>query len=391
MTKVFEKFWDCKQCGHKHIRGGMVDCPSCGKTRGSDTIFYKDSSNMVYLNDEEGQEIIKHGRDWECSYCHSMNKGTDIICSNCGASKSENNGTYGYIENKSKDNKNNVVISYDLPVTDNNLNYSEKNDTIPPSINIREDQNNSSNNNNLIDFIKNFRYNFIVGGIALAIILFVISLFIPRWYDFNVTNKNWERNIVIQEYVPVKKNGWTVPTGGRVYNKVWEYKTQNKIKVGTKAVEETYQSYEKVGSHTEYYEVDLGNGYGKEVSKTVDDYDYVTHTRTVYEDVYEYEDVYDWKYYYEIDEWVYARTETANGSGDICYWPEYILAENERVNSQKESLCVLGTVDNKSKKYYINDTLYKTLQENKTYKVKVVLGNITEIDTGRDKVLFEFE
>lgn len=389
MTKVFEKFWDCKQCGHKHIRGGMVDCPSCGKTRGSDTIFYKDSSNMVYLNDEEGQEIIKQGRDWECSYCHSMNKGTDIICSNCGASKSENNGTYDYIENKSKDNKNNVVTSNDLPVTDNNLNYSEKNDTIPPSINTREDQNNS--NNNLIDFIKNFRYNFIVGGIALAIILFVISLFIPRWYDFNVTNKNWERNIVIQEYVPVKKNGWTVPTGGRVYNKVWEYKTQNKIKVGTKAVEETYQSYEKVGSHTEYYEVDLGNGYGKEVSKTVDDYDYVTHTRTVYEDVYEYEDVYDWKYYYEIDEWVYARTETANGSGDIRYWPEYVLADNERVNSQKESLCVLGTVDNKSKKYYINDTLYKTLQENKTYKVKVVLGNITEINTGTDKVLFEFE
>lgn len=389
MTKVFEKFWDCKQCGNKHIRGGIIDCPSCGKTRSSDTIFYKDESNTVYLNDEDGQKIIKQGRDWECSYCYSMNKGTDTDCINCGASKLENNGTYDYIEKTLIDSRDNTVISDNINIIDDDLNSSEKNDSIPSSINKREDQNNS--NNNLIDFITNFRYNFIIGGIVLAVILFLIYLFTPKWYDFNVTNKSWERNIDIQEYIPVKKNGWTVPTGGRVYNKVWEYKTQNKIKVGTKAVEETYQSYEKVGSHTEYSEVDLGNGYGKKVSKTVDDYDYVTHTRTVYEDVYEYEDVYDWKYYYEIDEWVYARTEKAKGNGDIRYWPEYVLEDNERVNSQKETLCILGTVGEEQRKFYISDSLYRTLKENKTYRIKVFLGNITEIDTGTAKLLFEFE
>lgn len=389
MTKVFEKFWDCKQCGHKHIRGGIMECPSCGKTRCSDTIFYKDTSNAAYLNDDEGKKIIKQGKDWDCSYCHSMNKGTDILCSNCGASKLENKGTYNYIE-KNLQKNNNAVILGDRDIIDDDLIPSEKNDTIPSSINNREDQNNS-NNNNLIDFITKFRYNFIIGGIVLAIILFLIYLFTPRWYNLNVTNKNWERYIDIQEYIPVKKNGWTVPNGGRVYDKVWKYKTQNKIKVGTKAVEETYQSYEKVGSHIEIEEVDYGNGYGGEVSKTVDDYDYVTHTRTVYEDVYEYEDVYDWMYYYEIDEWVYARTEQVKGNGDIRYWPEYVLGENERVSSKKESLYILGIVEGESRKFYIGEPLYKALKENKNYRVKVFLGNITEIDTGTEKLFFEFK
>lgn len=379
MVKVFEKFWDCKQCGNKHIRGGIVDCPSCGKTRDSDTIFYKDNSNTVYLNDEDGQKIIEQGRDWECSYCHSMNKGTDTLCSNCGASKSENKGTYHYIEEKSQDNKNN-----DRDVTENNLTSSKKNDTIPPNIYKCEDQNNS--NNNLIDFVRKFWYDFLIGGIGLAIIIFLVYLSIPKWYDFNITAKNWERNVVIQHYIPVEESDWQVPSGGRVYDKQWEFRTTNKIKIGTEAVKETYQSYEKVGSHVEIKEVDYGNGFGGKVSKTVDDYDYVIRTRTVYEDVYKYEDVYDWKYYYEIDKWVYARTETSSGVGDIRYWPEYVLAENERVDSQKESLCVLGTVGEKLRKYNINDTLYDILQENTTYKVKVVLGNITEIDTGVDKV-----
>ena len=123
------------------------------------------------------------------------------------------------------------------------------------------------------------------------------------------------------------------------------------------------------------------------------------YTEEVQEPVYRSEPVYDTKYYYDIERWVYDRTDTASGSYDIntyskvikkCgsnenipYWPEQNLLSNERNGTQTEVYTVtchnVNDKNNSSKTYDIPFSLWKKVEPNMVMDVVIYLGKITEI------------
>lgn len=375
---VYEKFWDCKQCGHKHIRGGIINCPCCGKTRGSDTIFYKDENNMNYLDEDEGQIIRNQGRDWDCAYCHSMNKGSDNVCINCGAERKESLGSYDYLRQN------------EYECSDSFLENNKEENTVEKEITEKDstEKKSETENNNILNYLYLHKYTSLLGLLSAVAIFMFIYLLIPKWNTLTVLEKSWQTNIEIQQYIPVKESGWSVPAGGRVYDKKWEFKKWDKEYSHTEQVLEEHKVYEKVGSHKEIQEVDLGNGYSDAKIVEVEDYDWVTYKYTVYRAVYNDVKVYDWKYYYEIDKWVYARTEQCKGTGNERVWPEYSLAPNERVYKEYEEFIVRGEVDEKEIKYLISSDVYESLDVKHTYEVYMSIGNIIKIRLDGKKVAF---
>ncbi len=161
---------------------------------------------------------------------------------------------------------------------------------------------------------------------SIAVLLAILSLFaifIPKTKTITVTEKHWQYDIEIEENKLVEESDWSVPTD---------------------AVEVLRQQRE------------------------IHHYDHVLD-----------HPVYQTKYYYTIWRWVYNRTETASGINNDPYWPEYTLAEKERVGKQTKDYSVKGMVKNKEKTYSCSEEIWNALPLNQSASVKVSAGNITEI------------
>ena len=58
MGRIIEGFWDCKYCNTKGIRGGIRECPNCGKARDEDTVFYLDLEKKHYVPKEQEKNML---------------------------------------------------------------------------------------------------------------------------------------------------------------------------------------------------------------------------------------------------------------------------------------------------------------------------------------------
>lgn len=133
------------------------------------------------------------------------------------------------------------------------------------------------------------------------------------------------------------------------------------------------------GYDTYYSYHDNGNGSFEEVEHQTPRYRTEYYTETEQRPVYRDDPVYQTKYYYTIWRWVYNRTETASGINNEPYWPEYTLAEKERVGEQTKDYSVKGMVKNKEKTYSCSEEIWNILTINKTFQIKTSVGVITEI------------
>ena len=92
-----EGLWDCAFCGQVGIKARYDTCPSCGKPRGIENVFYlPDDIKAATLTKEEAQRT-SNGPDWLCEYCGSYNRSDLSICEKCGSDKSESKKNYGTI------------------------------------------------------------------------------------------------------------------------------------------------------------------------------------------------------------------------------------------------------------------------------------------------------
>jgi len=147
-------------------------------------------------------------------------------------------------------------------------------------------------------FMEDTMYRVKVIACILAPIIIVYLLIAAFTYKKTMTaeliSTTWERTMLIQRYQTVDENAWSVPDGGRVYDRKWEYKRS-----------ERYKS----GSHTETYSCGTAS-HPKTCTRTINDYS----TRRIY----------DWKYYYYIDKWnnhKVIKTSGAVNDRELIQWP----------------------------------------------------------------------
>lgn len=205
--------------------------------------------------------------------------------------------------------------------------------------------------------------------------MFLISIFTPKTYDVTIEHKTWERDVTIQELITFDENDWYVPVGGRVYDERQEVRDTEKVIIGYETVENKVPREEF--DHYEYKYYDNGDGTFDEEKNAV----YNTVYDIEYEKVPIYDDVpiYDTKYYYKIDRWCYARTETASGTTDNPYWPEFELANKEREYGKSEKYQIYFIADKHAYSKRVSYEEWQSYQLGDEIQITVVAGIVTEV------------
>lgn len=337
--KKFEALWDCKYCGAKGIGGLTKHCPNCGHPQDKGIIFYK-GEKKNYL-DEDTAAQYGQGADWTCSYCGSLNRVNHKFCTNCGAPKEETSGDYFENEKKIKEKeqkKEQERMQHQQPAPKPAKNSG--------------------------GVMKKF-FPLLLIILAAGLLFSIFSK--PKNANVQIADKSWERSVEVEAMQTVQQSDWNVPDGGRVYDQRREI--HHYQQVVDHYEERSREVAVRVYDGEDYYTVDVNNGDGTFTEETRSRPRYRTEYQTEYYDapVYRDEPVYQTKYYYDLDIWPVARTETTSGKDDEPYWPELSLRENEREGASHEVYSI--EVEELQKKNTANKTF--TLPQDEWEKLKI--------------------
>lgn len=356
MGRIIEGFWDCKYCNTKGIRGGIRECPNCGKARDEDTVFYLDLEKKHYVPKEQ-EKNINRNPDWVCAYCNQLNSDNDKFCVDCGASRTEQN--LNYFENREK-----------------KIN-EEKEELLQEKMN---DQESNHHIVNPFSKLNSFIFsNLVAILITLAVIIGlsgIIYLLIPKKQEITITEMSWQRSIDIERYQTVEESDWYLPSGARLQYSQKEFSHYEQVldhyETKTKKV-----AHERISGYEDYVSGyrDLGNGYFEEIVSSRPVYETYYEDETYQEPVYRDEPVYRTKYYYEIDKWVYERSVKTNGTDKTPYWGNVTLASDEKVSIRSEKYYITGlNKKNKSSNILLSFEDWNSVEVGQTVKLKVSLG-----------------
>jgi hypothetical protein len=352
--KIVMGYWDCPSCGSKGIPGTTYDCPNCGRQRGKETKFYMKSGPVEYV---AGHKVV--GADWYCEYCGALNSAGKTVCENCGSPKSESKDDYFSLKNPPKPKQ--------------------------PEPSVHKATAPSFDPLSIIHKVKqsSLAIKLIAGIILLIIVSNLISSFIskPRDYAYDVKELTWENSIEIEEYKTFRESDWYLPNGARLVDTNWEIRTYESVLDHYETVTRSRQVPD--GGHYETSYSDNGDGTFTEESTYVTDY-----TTEYYEEdepVYRQEPVYDTKYYYDIDRWVYERTETTTGKDKNPYWADITLNDKERESGRDSKYTMTGIRHyrsffkdrTKEETYEIQESWWKQIQNGQTLNITVEKGRVT--------------
>ena len=391
MGRIIEGVWDCAYCGSTKIRGKLRVCPVCSRQRDDNIKFYLDDPTN-YVSDEEAKNISRNP-DWLCKYCGALNDDNINECHECGADRFGDEKNYFEIlaekdANKAKSFKNELLDDLadglDIDFTaEPNVEY-----VMPPSVDdikattdlySRMDRLNKPSKPSIST--QKIAKIGIVSAITFIIVAMLIWIFAPKTADVTVTDFLWERSINIEEYVTVEREGWSLPSDGRLLDKQWEFKEYIQVLDHYETKTRTYT--EQVIDHYETVITghrDMGNGYFEEITSSQPVYKTETRTETYEEPVYRTELVYDWKYYYEIDIWQHLRYDTSSGSDKEPYWNEQELKDLQRENGRTEKYTVYVLTDkDKEKSYTFDLNIWLNLDKGDKIKVKTHFDGRAEL------------
>lgn len=393
MSNLVMMYWSCPYCNSKNIEGSKRECPHCGRPRGDGTRFYFKDDTRERISDEEAANVSREP-DWYCSFCNSLNSAKDLTCRSCGSSKIASEMNYFEMKEKEereareKENEHSSIYDagdYGYDDEDDydkeNYNYENSSDAVTRTYD-DESQFYIGPKEKPPTALKVLLQNKVVlySMIAFFIISFFVFLLTPKSQTISVTSHEWEKQISIEQLNTYEESSFNLPVGARVHDTRWEIESYVQVLDHYETKTRTVTDYVQTGSHTETDYVDLGNGYAEAVTRTVPDYEYVSRTETYEDPVYRSEPIYGTKYYYEIDRWEHSRYVNSKGGGIDDYWPEVTLtSEKEREGNHNESFTINALKKNKEKVYTSDRDIWITLEDGKTYKVKISLGKITEI------------
>lgn len=353
MGRLIEGFWICKYCNTK-VRGGLRECPKCGKARDENTRFDLDIGKLNYVPEEEAIHINRKP-DWVCNYCNQLNSADDLTCASCGASRTKDN--LDYFENKKKQEEDELESNFS-----SNIDYSTTRNSFWTM---------------LLDFFSSNIQIILISIVSLFMLCGLIYLISPKEQEITIQEFSWQRCIDIQRYQTVEESDWSLPSDARLqfsrkefshYEKVldhYETKTREVAKEHLIGYEEYVSGYR-----------DLGNGYFEEITSSKPIYETYYETETYNEPVYRDEAVYRTKYYYEIDKWLYERSVKTSGNDKEPYWGEVILDSDERVYYEGESFFIMGlNKKEETKTISLSYEDWDSLELGQTVKLKVSLGH----------------
>lgn len=343
MGKTVMGYWDCAFCDTKGIPGTERNCPNCGSPRDKDVKFYMKEGPVTYLTEEETQKKGK-GEDWLCSSCGALNSALVTVCPSCGNIRSADDD--GYFESRKKEEEKQRQRELD-----------------------RQPKSSGGGKGKLIGIV-----------IAAVVIIAIIAGVFgggskAKDATLSVTETTWESTVEIEEYQKNSASDWTLPNDAEDVVEKNEIHHYDEVLEGYTT--ETYESYEVIGSHTEYNYVDNGDGTYDEEPYTVDDYGYVTRTREV--PVYEKVPVYQTKYYYNIWQWNTVDTLNESGHDKNPFYATYTLKDKQRDDNKYTVYHVTGKIKKKEKTYEISEDLYMKLDKGKDYDVTIENGVITKV------------
>lgn len=326
MARIVRGYWSCDYCGSKDIDGLQDKCPNCGMGKPINTKYYMkgDSPATIkkedYLTETELKEAgIKveecdgDHKEWLCDYCGQLNNWSNTHCDSCGSSHEESTKEYG--------------------------DYNEEEYESPT---FQENTEDDINRNPYFFKILTAMKSILPIVLPIMAVIFLIGfLFYPIEEIKTVVKYSWERSVVIEEERTVKESDWSIPSGGRVYNRRSEihhyedvidhYETVNETKT-----RQVFDHYE-----TTYTYSDNGNGTFTEHQQQKPVYRTETYVETKQKPVYKSQPVYKTKYYYEIERWFDAETYESSGFDKKPYYrTDYILKENERDTEKHSSYYV---------------------------------------------------
>ena len=309
--KIVVGYWDCSYCNTTGINGLERTCPNCGCPVSKDVKYYLKPRKKTYLDPETAKDYGK-SPNWVCAYCGGYNRYNSSVCENCGANKGSSEENYfGKKLHQSVDSfdtsmKEDTYRESELSLSsyyedDSSDNSSDDSDQYYSNSHEKTFTNNCPKNylkklNDVLHLINPKVLLISLGGFValISIIMLLISVFTPKVYNAQITNKTWYRSISIEELRTIEESDWYVPNGARVYF------YQDEIRRYDQKIDHyetiSYGVEKEVFDHYEYEYVDNGDGTFTEISIPI----YKTVYETVYEDVPVYVDVpdYDTKYYY---------------------------------------------------------------------------------------------
>ena len=350
--RLVEGLWDCPYCQEKGIGGLSKHCPNCGHPQDKGIRFYL-GERKKYLTNAEAEQVGT-GPDWVCGYCDSYNSEQAKFCTNCGAPKDSKGDDY--FTNKARQEE-----KQRLKEADRQENIAKMNGTY------REPKKRS-----VLPLIL----------IMAALVAGIAFFLMPRSGSGEISSKEWQRSVDIQEYRTLQEDGWSLPSDGRLIRTAREIQSYKDVldhyETRTRQVPESvFDGYETRTSYS-----DNGNGTYTETTTQVPVYRTEYRTESYEEPIYRKEPVYGTRYYYEVDRWVFDRTETSSGGDDEPYWPDPALDSNERESSTYEDYILNVTIPKNEKTYPYSTTLEEWKQYSAGDKVKYVLqtGQIKSIE-----------
>lgn len=362
MGRLIEGFWDCKYCGKMKIRGGIEECPNCGKIRDENTIFYFNRTKIQYVSDEKSANINRNP-DWVCDYCNQLNSDDNTNCIACGASRTAK--SLNYFENRKKKEQQIIGKSqYEEDCKSTNCNSFNVDYSNKKTFSFKE-------------FLSLHLYHLLLALITLVGIAGLIFLLIPKEQELIVKEMSWQRSIDIERYQTVNESDWSLPTGARLNYSQKEFSHYEQVldHYETKTREVSKQ---RISGYEEYVTgyKDLGNGYFEEITSTRPVYETYYETEIYQDPVYRDEPVYKTKYYYEIDKWLYERSVKTSGVDKSPYWGDICLAFDERISNKTEAYSIIG-LNNKEKEKIVSLSYddWNSLEVGQTVKVKLSLGH----------------
>ena len=383
--RIVEGLWDCPYCGTKAIGGLTKTCPCCGHPQDVDTRFYL-GNKKKYLEANLAAEYGQ-GPDWVCPYCGSLNRIRYKYCSGCGAPKGSSEDDY--FTNSAKADARKQAREDALRDQTGGGSSGGRSQGSGGKGSVSQSgggrgslsQGRAEGGNGSASNGRKSKMPLLFVLLALAILGGIIFHCGPRNYTADVEWTYWVRQIDIEAWRTVQESAWSVPEGGRVYDRKSEIHHYDQVldhyETRSRTVSESV--YDGEDTYTSY--VNNGDGTFSEETYSTPRYRTEYHTEYYQEPIYRDEPVYRTKYYYDIERWVVDRTEESNGVDNEPYWPEYTLAANERTGYTGEIYGLSMLVD-EEKKYraYLPLESWTAFKAGDQVKIKVVGGKVKEIN-----------
>lgn len=316
--------WSCPNCGSRN-KGSEKICTGCGAAQPADVKFHEPVRQEI-IEDESTVQKAKAGPDVHCAFCSARNPAGTTICITCGAdlasgTKRETGNVVGAFVTKPASTipcPNCSTANPDTALKCATCGASLQQPAAPP----KPTPPANPPARRVPVWLMVISAVLFIGICAL-----VASLMRTTDETAQVINRQWERSVLIEQFGPVERKDWRdeIPGDGQILTCSQEFR---------------YESSEPVGGAQEVcgtpYTVDEGSGFGQVIQDC---------TYRVFNDYCT----------YRIEDWSTLRTISLDGENNTPTWPEGNLTQEMRVGERVESFRILFDVDGKTLAFNTSD------------------------------------